>query len=539
MTPLLADLRFALRGFFRTPLFTVVAILSLSLGIGANTAIFTLLDQMLLRRLPIRAPDELVMLFQRGDHMGSNMGSRAHSYPIYQDFQKRAEPLAQVAARRLVPASVAIDNRTERVGAELVSGNYFSMLGVKPAIGRVFNSKEDDQVYQGHPVVVLGYDYWTMRFANDPGVVGRKILVNNYPMTIVGVSARGFSGMDPAQATQIRVPILMMPVLMPEWTWLQIDDRRARWVQVFARLKPSYTAESAAGPDAGPLPPDPRVRNDAACGEGMVRLLARAVHEGHAARRARGHGLLGASQRLFDRAHRADVHGGPGAAHRVRQCRESAHCAGIHAPEGDRGAPVARRVARPAGPTASRREPDALARRRPRRRLSRRGPDAGPPLARAVRRKPPARPGVARSANHGLRDRAHLPDGSRLRAAAGAAREPSGPLRHAQGHDGVDRPVRRIALPAQGPRHDPGRVELPAALRCRSLRAQPAEPEGHRYGRRARQSRDVSALAGAQRLRQRARRAVLSGPARAAENRARHHVGGHGQRTDPERRRVG
>jgi predicted permease len=251
MAHMLADLRFALRGFIRTPLFTAVAILSLALGIGANTAIFTLLDQILLRTLPIRAPDELVMLFQRGSHMGSNAGSRMHSYPIYQDYQRRAEPLAEVIARRLVPASVSIDNRTERVEAELVSGNYFSMLGVKPAVGRIFSSQEDDQVYQGHPAVVLGHDYWTTRFASDPGVVGKKILVNNYPMTIVGVSARGFAGMDPAQATQIRVPILMKPVMLPDWTWLRIEDRRARWVQVFARLKPGYTAESAAGPMQG------------------------------------------------------------------------------------------------------------------------------------------------------------------------------------------------------------------------------------------------------------------------------------------------
>ena len=127
-----------------------------------------------------------------------------HSYPIYQDFQKKAEPLAEVICRRLVPASVSVDNQTERVEAEMVSGNYFTMLGVKPAVGRVFNSQEDDQVYQGHPVVVLSYDYWASRFARDPDVVGRKILVNNYPMTIVGVSAAGFAGIDPARSPQIR-----------------------------------------------------------------------------------------------------------------------------------------------------------------------------------------------------------------------------------------------------------------------------------------------------------------------------------------------
>jgi predicted permease len=251
MSTLLSDLRFAFRGLRRSPLFSIVAILSLALGIGANSAIFTLIDQVLLRKLPVTRPDELVMLYQQGSHNGSNMGSRMHSYPIYQDYQQKAEPLAEVLCRRLVPASVSIDNRTERLQAELVSGNYFSVLGVKPAIGRVFNSQEDDQVYQGHPVVVLSYDYWVSRFARDPGVIGRKILVNDSPMTIIGVSAAGFAGIDPAQAPQIRVPILMKPVMTPEWNWLHMDDRRARWVQVFARLKPGYTVESAAAPLQG------------------------------------------------------------------------------------------------------------------------------------------------------------------------------------------------------------------------------------------------------------------------------------------------
>jgi predicted permease len=239
------------RGLVRSPLFAIVAILSLGLGIGANTAIFTLIDQILLRQLPVANPDELVMLYQEGPHAGSNMGARAHSYPIYQEFQKRAEPLSEVIARRLVPTSVSVDNQTERLDAEMVSGNFFSMLGVKPAIGRVFSSEEDDQVYQGHPNVVLSYDYWTRRFAGDPAVVGKKILVNNYPMTIVGVSARGFAGLDPTRTPQIRVPIQMKPVLVPEWTWVRMDDERTRWVQLFARLKPGYTLESAAGPMQG------------------------------------------------------------------------------------------------------------------------------------------------------------------------------------------------------------------------------------------------------------------------------------------------
>ena len=245
------DLKLAVRGLFRNPLFSIVAILSLALGIGANTAIFTLIDQILLRKLPVKNPEELVMLYQSGPHNGSNMGSRMHSYPIYQEYQKRAEPLGEVIARRLADASISIDNQTERIDIEMVSGNYFSMLGVGPAAGRVFNSQDDDQVYQGHPSVVISYDYWTRRFNRDQQAVGKKILVNNYPMTIVGVSAAGFSGIDPARSPQMRVPILMKPVIVPEWSWVRLDDERTRWVQVFGRLKPGYTVETAQGPLQG------------------------------------------------------------------------------------------------------------------------------------------------------------------------------------------------------------------------------------------------------------------------------------------------
>ena len=243
-----ADLRYAIRGLSRSPLFASVAIISLALGIGANTAIFTLMDQVLLRKLPVSRPEELVMIYQQGANMGSNMGSRMNSYPLYQDLQQRAEPFAEVACRRLFDASVSVDNQTERVEAEMVSGNFFTMLGVTPAAGRVFNSADDDQVYQGHPVAVLSHAYWMSRFAGDRGVVGRKILVNNYPMTVVGVSQEGFAGIDPARSPQIRVPIQMKPVMVPEWAWLQVGDRRARWVQVFARLKPGYTVDTAAAP---------------------------------------------------------------------------------------------------------------------------------------------------------------------------------------------------------------------------------------------------------------------------------------------------
>ena len=256
MTSTLADLRYAIRGLRRSPLFATVAILSLALGIGANTAIFTLIDQILLRKLPVSHPEQLVMLYQQGSNRGSNMGSRMHSYPLYQDLQQKAEPLSEVICRRLFEASVAIDNQTERVDAEMVSGNYFTMLGVKPAAGRVFNSKEDDQVYQGHPVAIISYAYWEARFARDPNVIGQKIRVNDYPMTIVGVSQEGFAGLDPARSPMIRVPIVMKPAMVPEWAWLDVSNRRARWVQVFGRLKPGYTVESSKPPIQGLFTPD-------------------------------------------------------------------------------------------------------------------------------------------------------------------------------------------------------------------------------------------------------------------------------------------
>ena len=248
MGALLTDLKFALRTLRRSPLFTSIAILSLALGIGANTAIFTLMDQLMLRLLPIKDPGSLVMLYQEGPHMGSNSGPRMHSYPLYQDFQQKAQPFAEVICRRPVEASLTIDNQTERVDAEVVSGNYFTTLGVKPAAGRLFNSADDDRIYGGHPVVVLSHEYWASRFAGDPKVVGKKILVNNYPMTIVGVSAPGFAGIDPVRSPQIRIPILMKSVVMPSQQWIQVDNRRSRWVQIFARLKPGYTAQSAQSP---------------------------------------------------------------------------------------------------------------------------------------------------------------------------------------------------------------------------------------------------------------------------------------------------
>jgi predicted permease len=235
MIHLFPDLRYAFRGFFRNPLFTMVAVLSLALGIGANTAIFTLMDQLMLRKLPIRDPDNLMMLYRAGDsYVGTNTGPRTLSFPLYLDFKQKAEPLAEVLCRREVPTTVSVGDRTERVEAEMVSGNYFTMLGVKPAAGRLIYAEDDKGV---SPVVVLSHDYWASHFGSDPNVVGSTILMSGYPMTIVGVSARGFTGLDPARSPQIRLPVSIYRN--------PLEDRFTTWVQVFARLKPGFTAESA------------------------------------------------------------------------------------------------------------------------------------------------------------------------------------------------------------------------------------------------------------------------------------------------------
>jgi predicted permease len=237
------DLRHALRALRQSPGFSVTAIVVLGLGIGGNTAVFTLLDQVMLRRLPVRSPNELVMIWTTGPSLGSNQGTRASSYPMYQDFQQRAPGFSHVFCRYYTALSVSLGQESERVTGELVSGNYFGALGVGPAVGRVFSPEEDDQTYKGHPVVVLSHQYWVARFAADPGVVGRKILVNNYPMTIVGVSAAGFSGIDPVRSPQIRVPIQMKPLMTPGSD--QMGNRRNQWVQIFARLRPGTTIRSA------------------------------------------------------------------------------------------------------------------------------------------------------------------------------------------------------------------------------------------------------------------------------------------------------
>ena len=236
------ELRYSVRSLTKSPLFVSVAVLSLALGIGANTAVFSLLDQALLRLLPVQDAGQLVQLKEIGHHYGSNTGMNSLSYPIYKDFSERNQVFSGMLCRHISEFSVSFQGRNERAAGEIVSGTYFPVLGVRPAVGRLFTAA-DDQSRGGAPVAVLGYDYWQNHFAGDPSVIGKPILVNNHKLTIIGVAAKGFQGVERLVSIQIYVPVMMAGQLTDEEK--PFDNRRRRWVQVFARLKPGVTRDEA------------------------------------------------------------------------------------------------------------------------------------------------------------------------------------------------------------------------------------------------------------------------------------------------------
>jgi predicted permease len=237
------DIQFALRAFRKSPVFTVVALLSLALGIGANTAIFTLLDQVLLRLMPVKNPQQLVLLHMEGFHYGSNWGYNSLSYPMYRDFQDNNSVFSGMFCRRIQDFSFGFQGQTERARGEMVSGTYFPVLGVGSAIGRMF-TPDDDRVPGGHPLAILSYSYWQSRFAGERSILGKNVVVNGHNFTLVGVAQKGFDGLDLGNPSQIFVPIMMRPQLMPELNeQFDFHNRRTRWVNVFGRLKPGISRE--------------------------------------------------------------------------------------------------------------------------------------------------------------------------------------------------------------------------------------------------------------------------------------------------------
>jgi predicted permease len=239
----LPDLRFALRSWIKSPTFTAIAVASIGLGIGVTTAIFTLVDQVLLRRLPVKDPQELVQVTFEGTRYGSNWGDDTElSYPMYTALREGNQVFSGMFCRFGYAFQVGESVAPERVAGELVSGSYFPVLGVGAAHGRVL-TEDDDRTPGGHPVAVLGHAFWASRFGADPAAVGRSIVVNGRSYTIVGVAQAGFDGIELGRQTQVFVPIAMKAQLTPGWNAL--DERTYRWVRVFGRLRPGITAEQA------------------------------------------------------------------------------------------------------------------------------------------------------------------------------------------------------------------------------------------------------------------------------------------------------
>lgn len=246
MQTLLQELRHGARRLIKTPGFSLIAVCTLALGMGANTAIFSLLDQVLLRRLPVARPAELVVLRapgpQRGHVNSDGDSASSFAFPLYKQLREQNTVFTGLLARFAIPLSVSAQGQTERAAGELVSGNYFEVLGVQPALGRVF-SMADDQLLGAQPVAVLSYGYWKKRFGQNPSVLNQTILVNNHALTVVGVARAGFSGVQVGQTPEIFIPLTMKAQMTPNWNGMERWDDY--WLAVIGRLKPGTTATQA------------------------------------------------------------------------------------------------------------------------------------------------------------------------------------------------------------------------------------------------------------------------------------------------------
>jgi len=247
------DIRFGARMLAKHPGFTAIAVLTLALGIGANAGIFTVLRQVVLQRLPVPHPEQLVLLYSPGPKQGrvnsdessapGEDGAESFSYPMYANLRDRNSVFTGLAAKDTFSATLTFRGNTERARADLVSGNYFETLGVTAAIGRTFEPA-DTAAPGSNPVVMLSSGYWKSRFGADPGVLNQSVLVNNRPMTVVGVVSASFDGIQPGFVPEIYIPITMIPSLTPAPT--DLNNHKDYWIKLIGRLRPGTSRERAA-----------------------------------------------------------------------------------------------------------------------------------------------------------------------------------------------------------------------------------------------------------------------------------------------------
>jgi predicted permease len=244
----MANLKLALRTLFKTPFVTAVAVLSLALGIGANAAIFSLFNQMLLRPLPVPEPGRLVNLAGSFPNPGSQSCTISgncdvvFSYPMFRDLEKAQTVFAGIAAHRRFGANLSFRRQTLNAEATFVSGSYFPVLELQPALGRLFGPA-DDQGIGASPLAVLGYSYWETKLASDRSVIGQPIVINGQPFTIIGVAPKGFDGTTLGAKPQVYVPISMRAALEPGFNGF--ERRQSYWIYLFARLKPGVSLAQA------------------------------------------------------------------------------------------------------------------------------------------------------------------------------------------------------------------------------------------------------------------------------------------------------
>ncbi|HSU62176.1 MAG TPA: ABC transporter permease [Bryobacteraceae bacterium] len=246
------DFRHSLSTICKNPAFSITIVLTLGLAIGANSAIFSLADQMLLKLLPVKEPRQLYLLNYQGNFIGGSCRpcKNTFSYPAYTELRDSAEDVfTDIAARYQETVDLGVNGSAQKANAELVSGNYFSVLSVNTAIGRTL-TPEDDKLKSAEPYAVLSYRYWQQRFGGNPAVLNRVIDVNGHPMTVVGVTARGFAGFDEISPADLFVPMAMKPIVTP--TWDDMERRNSTWLRMFARLRPGISVKTAQAALAAP-----------------------------------------------------------------------------------------------------------------------------------------------------------------------------------------------------------------------------------------------------------------------------------------------